>query len=349
MHIDKLTLEEKIGQKILIGFRGLSLVEVPDLLHYLENGLISGVLLFDKDLETSQKRNLSDPDQIVKLISEIKINSKYPSFIALDQEGGRVSRLNSSNGFEMFPSAMEIALNQDLEYAKICFKKLSEILKHVGINVNFAPVVDLSINPNNAVVVGKGRCYGSEPEVVATYAEVFIEAHLVERILPVAKHYPGHGSSSGDTHHSLVDISNSWSIKELKPYELLRESNKLFAVMVGHLFNRHIDPIFPASLSHTWVEEILRKEIGFDGLVVSDDLQMKAISNYFSLEEIVEYAFKSGIDILVFANQLDYSIHLPKKVIEIAKNLLSNGKISLIELEKSVQRILKIKNEFMLN
>ncbi len=349
MILDELTLDEKIGQKIILGFRGLSLVEAYDLHNYLQSGMIGGIVLFDKDLETGEKRNISDPLQTVRLISDLKDNSKYPILVAIDQEGGKVARLNSSNGFEEFPSAMEVALKEDFEYAQICFKKIAEVLKYVGINVNFAPVVDLSINSNNTVVVGKGRCFGSEPKQVATYAKMFINAHLELGILPVAKHFPGHGSSFDDSHYGWVDISNTWITKELKPYELLNNAGRLPAVMVGHLYNKHIDPNFPASISHIWVEEILRKQIGFDGLVISDDLQMKAICDYFTLEEVVEHAFKSGIDILVFANQSNYEIDIPKKVIEIAKNLLFNGKLSIVELDKSVQRILKIKNEFMLN
>ncbi|MFN3306164.1 MAG: glycoside hydrolase family 3 N-terminal domain-containing protein [Candidatus Kapaibacteriota bacterium] len=349
MNLEELTLEEKIGQKIILGFRGLSLAEADYLQNCLESGIIGGVLLFDKDLETGEKRNISDPFQIIKLITDLKSNSKYPLFVALDQEGGKVARLNSSNGFEEIPSAMEIAFQDNFEYAQMYFKKIAETLKYVGINVNFAPVVDLGINSNNTVVVGNGRCFGSDPEKVANYAKIFINAHLELGIIPVAKHFPGHGSSFGDSHLGWVDISNTWTTKELQPYELLNDAARLPAVMVGHLYNRHIDPNFPASISHIWIEEILRKQIGFEGLVFSDDLQMKAICDYFTLEEVVELAFKSGIDILVFANQLNYQIDIPKNIIEITKNLLFNGKLTDVELEKSVQRILKIKNEFMLN
>lgn len=349
MVVENLSLEEKIGQMLLIGFRGTEVETEVWLSKSMQNGEIGGVILFDKDYLTKEKRNILEPTQLSRLIHQLKTNSKYPLFIAIDQEGGSVARLNSSNGFEDFPSANEIASKEDIGFAQGIYAKLARNLKKVGFNVNFAPVLDLCLNPENSVIVKKKRCFSSELDVVLKYGEIFIQSHIHEKILPVAKHYPGHGSSVGDTHLGWVDVTNTWQSIELKPYESLNGKGLLPAIMVGHLFNRNIDPLYPATLSHIWIEEILRKQIRFDGLVFTDDLQMKAISEGFSFEEVVELGINAGVDIFVFANQIEYDCELPKKFIDLVKELLSARKLSIERIDRSVERILGFKTRFMLN
>lgn len=349
MNVSKLSLEEKIGQKIIIGFRGQSLSNEPIIEQYLKEGLIGGVILYKRDFQTGLPRNLVEARQIKDLIIEIKRVSKVPPFIAIDQEGGKVSRLDSSNGFPEFPSAKEIGNLDNLNYAKEIFDQIANVLYEVGFNMNFAPVLDLCLNPNNEVIAQKGRCFSDKAERVAQFGKVFIESHLEKKILPVAKHFPGHGSSSGDSHKEWVDVSYTWKKIELEPYEILSKMNKLPAVMVGHLFNKHFDPVYPATLSRIWIEEILQKQIGFTGLVISDDMQMKAISDYFSLEETIELSINSGVDILIFSNQLDYEPNLPINFIEIIKKLMVNGKIRESKINQSVEKILGFKSQIMLN
>lgn len=349
MNLHDLSLEEKIGQKILVGFRGQSLSNEPTIKKHLMDGLIGGVILYQSDFQTGTLRNLVEPKQIKDLISEINSCSKIPPFIAIDQEGGKVSRLNSSNGFPEFPSAKELGNTDDLNKAKEIFSQMAKILAEIGFNVNFAPVLDICLNSDNEVIVKKGRCFSDDPEKVTQFGKIFIESHLDQKILPVAKHFPGHGSSTTDSHHEWVDISSSWKRIELKPYEILAKTNKLPAVMIGHLFNKHFDPVYPATLSRIWIDEILHKQIGFEGLVFSDDLQMKAISDNFSLEETIELAFNSGIDILVFSNQLAYNSNLAVHFIELSKKLLRLGRIKESDIDKSVEKIIKFKYEIMFN
>ncbi|ROL57835.1 glycoside hydrolase family 3 protein [Bacteroidetes/Chlorobi group bacterium Naka2016] len=349
MRINELSLEEKICQMLVVGFRGLKIEDVPWLSNSLTKGHLGGVILFEKDYQTGEKRNISEPTQLQTLIAQLKRNSKFPLFIAIDQEGGAVARLNSSNGFEDFPSANEIANKNDISFAEETYSKLSNLLSQLGFNVNFAPVLDLCINPENTVIVQKKRCFSKEPEKVVRFSKIFIQNHLRRNVLPVAKHFPGHGSSYADTHKQWVDVTNLWTTTELKPYELLRNQDSLPAVMVGHLFNKHIDPIYPATLSHIWIEEILRKQIGFDGLVFTDDLQMKAIADNFTLEEIVQLGFNAGVDIFLFANQIENDEQIISKFDQIVKELIYQNRISLDRINKSVERIINFKNKFMLN
>ncbi len=343
------TIEQKISQMLMIGFRGLTLVNSQWLVEYLQRGLIGGVILFEKDLETQGTRNIESPEQLKKLIEQLQSLSPFPLFIAIDQEGGRVSRLNSKNGFKDYLSHYEIASKEDESFANEIFTKIAETLYKVGINVNFAPVVDLIINPDNQVVVQNNRCFSSDPSIAAKFAKIFITKHLDFNILSVAKHFPGHGSSHQDSHFQWTDVSSSWKTIELKPYEILSEEGILKAVMVGHIFNKHYDPNFPASLSHLWIEQILRRQFGFNGLVFTDDLQMKSISDYFTFEETIELSLLAGNDILLFANQIDFSADIPQKFVKTTIGLLDKNKISIERINKSFERIMNFKNQFMLN
>jgi beta-N-acetylhexosaminidase len=345
MKVSDLSLEQKIGQKIIIGFRGTELQSEPLIVKYLEQGFIGGVILFDKDLQTKSKRNIVSPEQLRKLTDDIRSRSKIKPFIAVDQEGGAVARLNSTNGYEDYPSHNELSKTRDKNYAREISRKMAGMLKKSGINLNFAPVLDLAINPDNQVVVQKGRCFSDKWDIVADFASEFIQAHLDEDVLPVGKHFPGHGSSLGDTHNGWVDITTSWRTEELKPYEAMIQRNLLPAVMVGHLYNKNVDPIYPSSLSHIWIEEVLRKNLSFKGIVFTDDLQMKAISSHFTLEEMVELSFNAGVDVLVFANQLEYNPELPERIIELSLRMISDGKFSIKAIDSSVERILEIKEK----
>lgn len=340
-----LAIEQKIGQMLMIGFRGLTLENSHWLVELLRKGLIGGVILFEKDLQTQGTRNIESPEQLRKLTEQLKSQSPFPLFIAIDQEGGKVSRLNSKNGFVDFPSHFEIANKEDESFANEIFSQIAEVLYNSGINVNFAPVVDLMINPNNSVVVQNNRCFSSDPFLTAKFAKIFISKHNDYKILAVAKHFPGHGSSHQDSHSQWTDVSNTWKSIELKPYEILSEKKILKAVIVGHIFNKHYDPNFPASLSHLWIEQILRRQYGFNGFVFTDDLQMKSISDNFTFEETVELSLLAGSDILLFANQIDFSEDIPQKFIKTTIKLLENNKISLERINKSFGRIMNFKTD----
>ncbi|MCX7880635.1 MAG: glycoside hydrolase family 3 protein [Ignavibacteria bacterium] len=341
------SLEQKVGQMILCGFRGTSREEVGDLAETLKKGVLGGVIFFDKDSETNEKRNILGPEQVSELIEYLQQITQIPLFVGIDQEGGTVARLNSANGFEDFPSAKEVARN-GLNFAKSNYRRLSKLLVAVGFNLNFAPVVDLCLNPNNKVVVQKDRCFSDDFKEVSTYATEFINASKEFNVLPVVKHFPGHGSSESDSHLSWVDLTTTWKESELEPYKILaRQKNLHFGVMAGHLFNKNFDPNFPASLSFIWLEEVLRKSIGFSGLIFTDDLQMKAISEHFTLEESIELSINAGANVLLFANQVNFDPKLPDKVLSIILELISKGKISLQRINHSFEKIMTTKQNYM--
>ncbi|MBC7074208.1 glycoside hydrolase family 3 protein, partial [Candidatus Parcubacteria bacterium] len=342
-------LKEKIGQMIMIGFRGTEIKKDSHIVKVIKDLKIGGVILFDFDVPSkSFPRNILNPNQTKKLISDLQGFSKIPLFVAVDAEGGRVNRLKKEYGFLEIPSHQKLGQIDNLEFTKEKAQNLSQQLKELGFNMNFAPVLDLNLNPQNPIIGKLERSFSSDPEKVFLHAKAFILAHIKNNIIPVAKHFPGHGSSRGDTHFEIEDITETFQEKELMPYKKLEKENLLKVVMVGHLMNKNLDEKYPASLSKVFIENILRKEIGFEGIVISDDLGMKAISKNFSLEEAILQAIQSGVNILLFSNNTEtgYDENLPYKVVDIILQAVKDGKIKKERILESYEKIIKLKKEF---
>jgi len=335
-------LKARLGEMIMVGFRGY---ECPvELSNQLESGLVGGVVLFDYDhLNKEFNRNIHSTEQIKELCHSLKLMSKHSLWIAIDQEGGLVSRLKPDYGFPATLSQQELGALDDLLTTRKQSKMTGLLLSQLGINVNYAPVVDLNLNPESLCVGKKKRSFSSQPSIVTQHAKQVILGHRESGVFCVLKHFPGHGSAEGDTHEGFVDISNTWSEEELIPYEQLILSHSVDMIMTAHIFNKHLDPKYPASISKLIINDILRGRLGYEGVVVSDDLQMKAIANYYTLEETVEKALEAGLDVLLFANQQEYDPLISNKVVDIIDNLVSTGKIRLERIEKSLERIGRLK------
>ncbi len=259
-------------------------------------GRIGGVILFAD--------NVRSPAQLRTLTAAFaQAGGAAPPFIAIDQEGGSIQRLPRQKGFHPLPSARRMAKKPLCEAYALYLQTATE-LASLNINVNFGPVVDLDINPDNPAIGRKGRSYDRDPETVVAYAEEFIDAHTAAGVLTAAKHFPGHGSAVRDPHLNVVDIRDTWLPEELTPFAELIADHVIPMIMVGHLIHpRFSDGDRPTSLSRRAITEELRGALGFDGLVVTDDLGMDAIARRFSPEEAAEMAIRAGADILIFANQ----------------------------------------------
>jgi len=224
--------------------------------------------------------------------------------------------------------------------AKHVYDNLAKTLKDAGINCNFAPVVDLTINPKNRVIAGLKRSYSSEPKEVIKYAKIFMNSLRDKNIISVIKHFPGHGSSLEDSHNGFVDISETWSESELEPYIELIHSGDANMIMTAHVFNENLDELYPATLSYKVNTELLRDKLGYNGVIVSDDLQMGAIAKHYTLEQIVTLSINSGVDMLLFGNQLSYQD--TDVLISTILAQIKNGSIPLeriLESNKRVERL----------
>jgi beta-N-acetylhexosaminidase len=208
-----------------------------------------------------------------------------------------------------------------------------------GITLNLAPVVDLAVNPTNPIIAAVGRSYGADPARVIAQAGAFIEAHHKLGVRCTLKHFPGHGSSTGDTHLGVVDVTDTWTAVELEPFRALIANGLADAVLTAHVFNSHLDPDHPATLSRATVDGILRAEMGFEGAVLSDDLQMGAIRDAYGFDEAVALAIEAGIDLLVVANQLVYEPDVADRMVDLIVRLVTSGRISEDRIDESVARI----------
>jgi len=334
--------EQKIGQMLMVGFHGTSAKPGSQICNDIRQYNLGAVILFDYNpVDKSKPKNIASKAQVARLTKELQACSRdHKLLIAVDQEGGRVQRLKSRYGFYgKFPKAADVVKSGNM---KQTYTKMAKELKSVGINYDLAPVVDLDINPKNHVIHGLGRSFGKDPRTVEKYASIFIDAMHRYGVLTSLKHFPGHGSSVGDTHKGFVDVTNLWKPVELEPYRLLKK--RADTVMVAHVFNKNIDPKYPATLSKKTVEGLLRKKIGFKGVVITDDLQMGAITQKYSLKKTLELAINAGDDMLLFGNQLDpRKVVSTKRLVETIERLIREGKVSKARIEASYTRIRKLK------
>ena len=333
-------LKKMIGQMIVIGFPNESVNENSEIIKQINKYNLAGVILFDIFYNDREKnKNISSPEQLQRLTTSLKKLSNHPILISVDQEGGKVARLKPKYGFEEFLSAKKIS-ELSIPHAKSSYKNISKMLQKNGINCNFAPVVDLEVNPKNKVIVGLERSFGSSSEEVTKYAKILIDEQKKAGIISVLKHFPGHGSSLGDSHLGFVDISDTWSQEELEPYKQLIKQKSVDMIMTAHVFNSYLDEKYPATLSYNVNTKLLRQKMDYKGVIVSDDLQMKAISKHFTLKETITLTINSGVDILLFGNQL-----ANQNLDELINTILAqvkNGEIPHAKIIESNRRIKKL-------
>ncbi len=339
------TLEEKIGQMIMVGFRGTVADDAPAVADDIEAGRIGGVVLFDYDVPTGEYgRNIRSPEQLRRLTADLRARAPVPLFIAIDQEGGRVSRLKERCGFSHTPSQRELGRLDDTGATRAAAGITADMVRAAGINVNFAPVVDLDGNPLNPVIGGLERSFSADPAVVIRQARVVVETFRRKGVISTLKHFPGHGSSDADSHAGFVDVTGLWSEEELAPFATLINEGLADMVMTAHLFNETIDPLLPATLSRATIDGLLRGRLGYDGVVISDDLQMKALRDRYGFEETVEKAVLAGVDILLFANNSIYDEEAPRRAAAVVASLLERGVIDAGRIDRSFRRIMALKD-----
>ncbi len=345
--INDTQLKEMIGRMLIVGFDGTKVTQNSQIIKDIKRYKLGGVILFDINYhDRSRQKNITSPKQLKELTTALQKFSYSPLFIAIDQEGGKVARLKPKYGFTKIPSAFKVA-QLPLTKAKSIYQTQSQMLHKNGINMNFAPVVDLGINPKNRVIVGLERSFGKDPLKVSRYAKVLIDTQTDNNIISVLKHFPGHGSSLGDSHKGFVDITETWSKKELEPYKILIKADKADAIMTAHVFNRHLDAAYPATLSYKINTQLLRNKLGFRGVIISDDMQMKAISAHYSLKEATTLAINAGVDMLLFGNQLAHNS--TQEIVQTIFEQVKAGKISrqkIINANKKIA-VLHTKNSII--
>lgn len=341
---------ENIGNLIIAGFRGSSLSKDLPIKDWIHDFQLGGVILYDMDLEYNKlgTRNIQSAEQLKNLNISLQSISKEPLFIAIDQEGGEVNRLNSEYGFPEFPSWKEIGNIDDIKFTESYSKSLGKLLKSLHINLNFAPVLDLD-GGKSSFIANQNRALSSNIKKVVEHSSIFIEQLQEQGIICCGKHFPGQGSASGDTHAGVTDITNTWNENELDPYKSLIHSQHLDTIIVAHTFHKLLDSEFPASLSKNTVTDLLRDKMGFTGVIICDDPSMKAISAHYDLKTTLRCMLNAGVDMFILGNNLDYNPDLIPSAVRCLQELVSEGSVSEKRIDESLDRIRSLRFKLKLD
>jgi len=332
--IAKMTLDEKIGQLIMTGINDTVMTEETKML--ISQYQVGGIILFANNLEAV--------DQSIQLLNQIKLENEkniLPLFLGVDQEGGRVERLPEMMGL---PTNEEIGTKNNEQFSFEIGELLGKQLKAFGFNLNFAPVLDVNSNPHNPVI--GDRSFGNSPEMVGKLGVQTIEGMKTQQIIPVVKHFPGHGDTDVDSHLELPIVDkNIAQLQELElmPFKKAIESG-IDMVMSAHILLPQIDQEFPASLSEKIITGLLREHLKFDGVVITDDLTMQAISEQFDIGHAAVESIKAGTDIILMAHNYDEVI----SVYENLKSAVEHGEISERRINESIERIIQLKWKYEL-
>jgi beta-N-acetylhexosaminidase len=335
-----LTLREKIAGLMIVGFRGSTLKEADGLAAAIRDANLGGVILFDRDQATGGARNVISRRQVTQLVADLRAAAGDRRLIvSIDQEGGIVTRLSPAHGFQAVASEAEIGAADDEAAAATWGAGIATTLASVGINLNFAPVVDLDVNPKSPAIGALDRSFSADPDVVVAMATPEIEAHRAAGVGTTLKHFPGIGSSTTNTDFGVADVTATWTRVELEPFRRLIAAGTADLVMAGHVVNGQLDPDYPASLSKKIVTDLLRGELGWTGPVVTDDLQAAAIVEHVGFDEAVVLALEAGNDLLLFANQQAYDPNVLSNGVDAVVAAVDAGRLPASRIDEARDRV----------
>jgi beta-N-acetylhexosaminidase len=337
--LDEAALRKKIARMLIVGFRGDQVGPNDWIMRAISEQGLGGVILFDRDQQSGGSRNINSPQQVTALIKTLTEAAPGKLIVSIDQEGGKIARLGPSNGFPATRSQAEIGALDSPAVTRGWAEGMARTLTQIGVNFNFAPVVDLAANPTNPAIALLDRAFSADPDVVISCATQTIDAYRRAGIRTSIKHFPGLGSASGNTDFEAVDVTDTWTRTEIEPFQKLIQAGTVDTVMVSHFLNKRLDRDRPVSLSHAVVTDLLRGELGWDGVVVTDDMQAVAITSRYSRDEATQYALQAGVDQLVFGNQAVYDKAVVEQTVDKVVAMVKAGQITAAQIDRSVARI----------
>lgn len=333
--VEQMTLDEKIGQMMFAGVSGTTLQQETTSL--IQDYKVGGLILYGNNLET--------PQQTVTLMNALmaaNVNNQLPLFLGTDQEGGKIVRLPGS--LKNFPTNKRIG---DINQSPLSFavgQLLGEQLTAFGFNLDFAPVLDVNSNPNNPII--GDRSFSNDPDIVSKLGIETMKGLESKQVIPVIKHFPGHGDTAVDSHLELPKVTKSLddlNQLELVPFKAAIE-NGADVVMVAHILLPKIDPQYPSSMSKEIITGMLRDQLGFDGVVMTDDMTMKAITNHFDIGQAAVDSVKAGSDVILIAHEYANVT----AAIQAVKAAVNKGEITEDRINDSVRRIIELKQKYQL-
>jgi beta-N-acetylhexosaminidase len=323
---------KKLGELFIIGFSGFELSD--ETAAFISQAGIGGVIFF--------AHNYENPAQLAELSNQVQgCRAELPLWVCVDHEGGRVQRFKKA--FTRIPDAHAIGRTNSPKLAFDIGEIMAKELKAVGVNVNFCPVADITTNPKNPVI--GARAYGTDEETVSKMSTAIVRGHLVNGVQPCVKHFPGHGDTSTDSHYALPRIDTSLDVlkdREFKPF-VKAFKGRCAMVMTAHILNPKIDPKFPATLSKIVIQDILRKELRYTRLIISDDMEMKAITGHFGPEDAPRLAIEAGCDLLIYRSEA-----AARAAYEALAKALKDGKLSAETVIRAADRSRAFKKESLL-
>ena len=324
--VESMSQTEKLGQMVMIGIQGTKVDD--DSLYMLNQYHMGGVILFD--------RNMENPEQVKQLTSDLQAqsNEKVPLFIGIDEEGGDVVRM--AEKLTPPPSQKEIGATGDIEQAKTWAIKTAKSLKDMGINVNFAPVADVGSNDK--------RSYSTDTNTVIDFVRAATKGYQQENIIYSLKHFPGIGKGRVDSHvdSSSIDVAKEVLMTEdIIPFKTIIDENDPndYFILVSHLKYPALDEEYPASLSSKIMTDLLRNELGYKGIIITDDMEMGAVANHNDFRSIGVKAVKAGVDIVLVCHEYEHQQEVYLGLLD----AVNSGEISQERIDESVKRIIKVK------
>lgn len=344
--LGKMSLREKVGQLFIVRPEALaenSNAETAPATDRVDDAVISRIEEYPVGGIALFSRNITSAEQLPMFISDLQSSSKYPLFIAVDEEGGRVARIANSDFFNVasYKSMEDIGKSGDASKAEEVGRQIGSYLKELGFNLDFAPVADTNTNPQN-IVIGD-RSYGSDPALVARMVSAQLDGMHDSGIMGTLKHFPGHGDTKDDTHSGYVSIEKTWDeLKECELVPFITALPKADMVMVSHITAVNVtSDKLPTSMSETMITGKLRNELGYDGVIITDAMAMGAVADNYTSAEAAVTAVKAGVDIVLMPQNLDEAFNG-------VMNAVTDGEISMERLDESVLRILKMKAKYKL-
>ncbi|KIL51593.1 beta-L-N-acetylhexosaminidase [Jeotgalibacillus alimentarius] len=334
--IDQMSLDEKIGQMIFSGVNGTQMTD--ETTGVIKQYHVGGIILFGNNVD-----NTAQTVSFLNGMKEANADNPYPLLLGVDEEGGSVTRMPDE--IRSLPASLSIGRINDPELSYKVGTILGQQMKALGFNLTFAPVLDVNSNPNNPVI--GNRSFGSNPDIVSQLGIHTMKGIEDEGVISVIKHFPGHGDTSEDSHLSLPLVDKSYdelASLELIPFKTAISENA-DVTMVAHILLPEIDSEYPASMSKAVITDILREDLNFNGVVITDDLTMGAITNNYSVEEAAVQTVKAGGDLLLVAHNPE----LIPTVVNRLKAAVENGEITEERINESVERIIELKSAYGLS
>ena len=335
------SLNIKIGQMLLVGVNGDTADSL--ILQNISDGKVGGVVIYEKNF-TKKNTYIN----LKNLTWTLQKASETPLFITIDQEGGIINRLKTKYHFPKSVTAAYLGTQDSADSTFFYGEITAATLSGLGINVNFAPVVDLAINPTNPIIAKHERAFSDSAEMVFKHAAITVASHRKHNVLTVLKHFPGHGSSKADTHLGIADVTPYWQQKELLPYQEMIKNGEVDAIMTAHIVNKQLDEDgLPGTLSKPIMTGILRDSLGYEGVIFSDDMQMHAITEHYGLEKAIFLSIEAGVDVLMFSNNIQGSENRTvDTVFGIIKKYIADGVLTEERINTSYKRIMNLKSQW---